>query len=374
MSSCCSTEKPVTSPSLLSRMDRIWLLIPAIALLIALLDPPSALPVIEGALESFIRTLPFLAFAVLSVAWMKASGVDSLMARAFEGREGRMILLAAAMGAVVPFCSCEVIPFVAALLALGAPVAAVIAFLLSAPLMDPAMFFITAGTLGTGFAAMKLAAAIAIGIGGGFLFRALSKTALLKDPLRLKPASSAAPACAAPTCAASAPAPAASEEESHGCGCSAPALPGTTEKPLPAFWREASRRRVFRAQLIENALFLGKWLLLAFLLEQLVTRYVPEAWIASTLGGEGLGPILLATIVGGPAYINGYAAIPLVKSLIEQGMSNGAAMAFVIAGGVSCVPTAVAIWGMVKPRVFLIYVSVATIGAVLAGLLWQAIA
>jgi len=85
---------------------------------------------------------------VLSVAWMKASGVDSLMARAFEGREVRMILLAAGMGAVVPFCSCEVIPFVAALLALGAPVAAVIAFLLSAPLMDPAMFFITAGTLG----------------------------------------------------------------------------------------------------------------------------------------------------------------------------------------------------------------------------------
>ncbi len=369
MSSCCSAEKPATSRSLLSRVDRIWLLIPAIALLIALLDPPSALPVIEGALESFIRTMPFLAFAVLSVAWMKASGVDSLMARAFEGREGRMILLAAAMGAVVPFCSCEVIPFVAALLALGAPVAAVIAFLLSAPLMDPAMFFITAGTLGTGFAAMKLSAAIAIGIGGGFLFRALSKSALLKDPLRLKPASSAAPARTA-----SAPLPAACDGEGHGCGCSTPALPGSTERPLPAFWREAPRRRVFRAQLIENALFLGKWLLLAFLLEQLVTRYVPEAWIASTLGGEGLRPILLATLVGGPAYINGYAAVPLVKSLLEQGMSNGAAMAFVIAGGVSCVPTAVAIWGMVKPRIFLLYVSVATIGAILAGLLWQAIA
>jgi len=137
----------------------------------------------------------------------------------------------------------------------------------------------------------------------------------MKDPLRLNPASSATPACTG-----SARVTDVSDEEGHGCGCSAPALPGSTEKPLPAFWREAARRRVFRAQLIENALFLGKWLLLAFLLEQLVTRYVPEAWIASTLGGEGLRPILLATLIGGPAYINGYAAVPLVNSLIEQGI------------------------------------------------------
>ncbi len=367
MTSCNSAHKPAPSrlsPLWLAQFDRIWLLIAAIALLVWLLDPPAAPPVIRGALASFIRTMPFIALAVLAVAWLKASGLDALMARAFTGREGRMILLAAAMGAVVPFCSCEVIPFVAAMLALGTPLAAVMAFLLSAPLMDPAMFFITAGTLGTGFATMKLAAAIAIGIGGGWLFRALSKSALLKDPLRLKPAASTPPTTA---CSASG-------GESHGCGCASPALPGSGEKPLPAFWRDGARRRLFRAQLVENTLFIGKWLLLAFLLEQLVTRYVPEAWIASTLGGEGLGPILLATLVGGPAYINGYAAVPLVKSLLEQGMSNGAAMAFVIAGGVSCVPTAVAIWGMVKPRVFALYVALATIGAVFAGILWQAIA
>ena len=44
----------------------------------------------------------------------------------------RMILL----GALAPFCSCEVIPFISALLAVGAPLSAVMAFWLASPLMD----------------------------------------------------------------------------------------------------------------------------------------------------------------------------------------------------------------------------------------------
>ena len=45
---------------------------------------------------------------------MKATGAENLLARAFEGREVRMIVLAALMGGLSPFCSCEVIPFIAA--------------------------------------------------------------------------------------------------------------------------------------------------------------------------------------------------------------------------------------------------------------------
>ncbi len=98
--------------------------------------------------------------------------------------------------------------------------------------------------------------------------------------------------------------------------------------------------------------------------------YVPADMIGSVLGGEGLGPILLGALVGAPAYLNGYAAVPLIDALLAQGMSQGAAMAFVIAGGVSCIPAAVAVWALVKPRVFAAYLGFAFIGAVLAGLAW----
>ena len=103
-------------------------------------------------------------------------------------------------------------------------------------------------------------------------------------------------------------------------------------------------------------------------------RYVPAELIADLLGGPGAWPVLLGALVGAPAYLNGYAAVPLVDALLAQGMAEGAAMSFVIAGGVSSIPAALAVWALVKPRVFAAYLGIALLGAVLAGFTWGAMA
>ena len=125
---------------------------------------------------------------------------------------------------------------------------------------------------------------------------------------------------------------------------------------------------------MENGLFLGKWLALAYLLEAIMVRWVPADWIATWLGGDGVGAVFLASILGAPAYLNGYAAAPLAAGLIEKGMAPGAAMAFLLAGGVTCIPAAVAVWSLVKTRVFLGYLGFAVVGSVLAGLSFGAVA
>jgi hypothetical protein len=45
-----------------------------------------------------------------------------------------------------------------------------------------------------------------------------------------------------------------------------------------------------------------------------------------------------------------------------------------IAGGVSCIPAALAVWALVKPRVFAAYLGLAVTGAVISGMVWQMIA
>ena len=80
------------------------------------------------ALKALENTAPFILFAVLAVAYVKATGAENVLAKAFEGAEARMVILAALLGGLSPFCSCEVIPFIAALLAVGAPLSAVMAF------------------------------------------------------------------------------------------------------------------------------------------------------------------------------------------------------------------------------------------------------
>lgn len=320
-----------------------WIVIAAIPALLAVFAPAEVVPTLLFALGALWHTLPFILFAILAVGYLKATGAEALLAKAFEGREVRMIAMAALLGGLSPFCSCEVIPFIAALLAVGAPLSAVMAFWLASPLMDPAMFAITAGTLGTGFAVAKTLAAVGLGVLGGALVKTFATTPVFADPLREKP------------------------KVGGCCGVKKP----FQGQPVWRFWGEKPRRDMFRDTVLENAVFLGKWLLLAYLLEALMLRYVPADMIATLLGGQGLWPILMGALVGAPAYLNGYAAVPLVDALLSQGMAPGAAMSFVIAGGVSCIPAAVAVWALVKPRVFAAYLSIAIFGAILAGVAWS---
>ncbi|OWU83629.1 permease [Oceanicola sp. 22II-s10i] len=329
-----------------ARTGGAWGVTAAILLALVMLDPVQARDSLIFTLRALVNTAPIIAFAVLAIGYLKASGAETMLSEAFKGRESRMIVMAALLGGLSPFCSCEVIPFVAAMLALGVPLSAVMAFWLASPLMDPAMFLVTAGTLGVPFAAGKLAAAVGIGLAGGFVTMIARNSPVFADPLRERP------------------------QVGGCCGVKAP----YQGKPVWKFWGEADRRETFRDAVLENALFLLKWLTLAYLIESLMLAYVPADWIAGVLGGEGLMPILLGALVGAPAYLNGYAAVPLVDALLAQGMAPGAAMSFVIAGGVSCIPAAIAVWALVKPRVFAAYLGIAITGAVLAGMVWQAVA
>ncbi len=328
----------------LDRAFSVWVLAALIPLLVAALDPDNIAAVLETTATAFTGTLPYIAVAVMMIGYLKACGAESTIARAFEGRETRMIVLAALFGGLAPFCSCEVIPFVAGLLAVGAPLSAVMAFWLSSPLIDPPTLLITASALGWKFAIGKAAAAVALGLMGGFLVHAMTRQGIFANPLR-------------------------SNSPVGGC-CAASPFQG---KPNWAFWTETERRQTFVSEASANSLFLLKWLTFAFLLEALLIHYVPARLISSAVGGEGLLPIVIGALVGAPAYLNSYAAPPLVTGLMEQGMSAGSAMAFMVAGAVSSIPAMAAVWSLVKRQVFATYIGCGIVGAIIIGIVFQTI-
>jgi len=111
----------------------------------------------------------------------------------------------------------------------------------------------------------------------------------------------------------------------------------------------------------------GRWLLLAFLLEALITRYVPQETIAAVLGSESRFAIPLSALVGVPLYLGNLSALPIVKGLLVQGMQPGAAIAFLIAGPVTTIPAMTAVWGVVRRPVFVLYLAISLVGAALLG-------
>lgn len=323
------------------KIDGAWIAVLVLLAGLAAIDPVQLPKSLQFMAKALTNTAPYILFAILAVAYLKASGAEAIVARAFEGRQVRMIVLAAMMGGLSPFCSCEVIPFIAGLLALGTPLAPVMAFWLSSPLMDPPAFLITAGALGWEFAVAKTFVAVGMGLLGGFVMLTMTQSGLFANSLR--------------------------ERSAGGCSSCGSPFKGT---PNWTFWDEPKRRDVFRREAISNGHFLLKWLTLAYLIESMMIAYIPAESIAHLLGGDGLFPIILSALIGAPAYLNSYAAPPLIAGLMEQGMSAGAAMAFMIAGGVSSIPAMTAVFALVKREVFAAYIALGFVGAVLAGVLF----
>lgn len=320
--------------------DRVWAALAVALVVIAIADRTQAIESLSFMAKALLGVAPFLFLSIGIAAYAKASGTDRLIARAFTGNITTMVVAASLMGALSPFCSCGVIPLIAALLAMGVPLAPVMAFWLASPLMDPSMFLLTTGTLGTTFAVYKTAAAIGVGLIGGFGTHMLVRGHVFSQPLR-------------------------DGVGNGGCGGAAVRNPGPV---VWKFWTTDWRRSKFASNASANLLFLGKWLTVAYFLESLMLAYIPAETVSSAIGGDGWLTVLGATLVGVPAYLNGYAALPLVGGLIEQGMAPSAGMAFLLAGGVSSIPAAIAVWALARPPVFIAYLSFAFIGAFMFGL------
>jgi len=308
--------------------QRVWLASALILGVLAVFAPMQAGDSVQFAAGALLRTAPYLILSIGIAAWATATGADNLIAKAFTGAPVLMIGLGALAGGLSPFCSCGVIPLIAALLAMGVPLSAVMAFWLASPIMDPSMFVLTAGVLDLEFAAAKTVAAIGLGVFGGGVVHLLSRGGALTHPLR-------------------------DGIGNGGCGGS------KVRAPKPVVWR------------FWHTLFLAKWLTLAFILESLMLAWIPAETVTSMLGGEGFAPIATATLVGVPAYLNGYAALPLVGGLMAQGMAPGAGMAFLVAGGVTSIPAAMAVWALARPPVFALYIGLSLSGAFMAGILFQ---
>ncbi len=272
-------------------------------------------------------------------------GAEKLIAKAFAGSPAKAILMASFFGTISPFCSCGVIPIVVSLLAAGVPIAPVLAFCIASPIMDPQMFVLTVAELGLEFGLVKTIAAVGMGLLTGYITMLISKTEFLADSLK----NIARPSCENSICADS----------------------EIDRKLVWKFWKRSARMRVFWVESRTAGLFLGRWLTFAFVLESVMVAYLPGEMVVTLLGDGNALAIPLAVLVGIPAYLNGYAAIPLVGSLIDLGMSPATGLSFMLAGSVTSIPAAIAVWTIAKLRLFGLYIVMAASGALISGLLYN---
>jgi hypothetical protein len=309
----------------------------------ALLWPQALQETAEFALRGMFEVSPLVVPGILISAWVSASGAGAGIRRAFAGNQLHAVLVASLIGAITPVCGVTVLPLMAGLLAAGVPFAPVMAFWLSSPVTDPAMFAVTAATLGFEFALVKTLAAFLIGVAGGMATASASSWSWIRSPLRTTGLAAML------------------GQQVH---CSA----GSFEY---AVWKDAERMGQFKRELWAMTKLIVICLGLAFAAEyQMQVHLQPQAF-AEYLGEESAWAVPLAVLVGSPAYLDGYAALPLTRGLMNLGMSPGAALAFLVSGSVVSIWGAIAIFPVLRFKPFLFYLMLAAVGSLSAGWLYD---
>ncbi|MEM9241806.1 MAG: permease [Pseudomonadota bacterium] len=320
-----------------------WVIIATAFLIIALFIafPAKAQETLAFVLISLLQVSPLVIPGILIAAWVSASGASNRIAELFNGNLLKTVFAASMIGAVTPVCGVTVLPLMAGLLVAGVPLAPIMAFWLSSPITDPAMLATTAATLGMSFAVGKTLAAMGLGMFGGGITALFSKRPWALNALRNN-----------------------TLVGNLGQVCHA-------ENVTWAVWRSPEHRRQFMAEFTAVSRLVLICLTPAFAAEFVLKDLLEPEALSAYVGADVWWSIPVAVFVGAPVYLDGYAALPLTRSLLDHGMSSGAAMAFLVSGGVVSIWGAMAIFPVLKMKPFLLYLSLATTGSMASGWIFE---
>jgi uncharacterized membrane protein YraQ (UPF0718 family) len=364
---------------------------------------------------SLLHNWPYLLAGIVIASLLKrfvdAEKVSSLLLR-FRS----VGVLASTLAAVAtPLCSCGTTAVVLGMMASTIPWAPIVAFMVASPLTSPEELLYSAGLFGWPFAMTFFMASIFLGLAGGVIAAWLENLGWLKNQTRFaSPAQNSGAKCpanqreAAASCACSQPAattqPAANLQAGSSdlaCACSTfvplhagevrlvryddlarqgscaceLSLPVVNQTRLAATVSSntaaLTKSLAWLAALLKEFYASGRQLLPMFLgfafIGYFLNGLIPASWVAGLFGSGNVYSVPLAATLGLPLYINTEGSLPLVRALLDHGMSQGAALAFMISGAGTSFGAVAGALTIARWRVVALVVVILWLGAILSG-------
>lgn len=243
-------------------------------------------------------------------------------------------MLSALLGTVTPFCSCSSIPLFMGFTSAGLPIGVTFSFLISSPMVDLGSLVLLMSVFGAKVAAIYVVVGLVIAVVGGTLLEKLGMERYVEDFARH--AAVLDTGDHAPTCR---------ERLGYAKGQMA-----------------ATFRKVF------------PYVLIGVGIGALIHNWLPESWIEGILGdGNPLG-VVLATLVGVPMYADIFGTIPIAEALLSKGAQLGTILSFMMAVTTLSLPSLIMLRKAVKPKLLAAFIAVCTVGIIMVGYLFNAIA
>lgn len=285
--------------------------------------------------ESALDIVPLFVLALFVGALIEEFVSERVIARFMTGNNPGTMLLGAIVGALIPLCTCGMVPLAVALRRRGGDMKHTFCFLTAGAAVSIPVLLLTWNILGLRWLGIRLLASVLLGLLAGYasIFVLRHIAARSTDTLSGK------------------------EEvvEMHG------EIFGLT----PLAGRSRLRRvwRCFLGQVREYA----PWVLVSLILAGVVDVLVPGHWIHILYGQRTTIGSLLASVSGVPFYFCSGAELPLVKELLAKGMGLGPATAMMLAVPIVNIPTFGVVGKWLGPRAALAYLAMIVVFATLLG-------
>ena len=307
-------------------------------------------------IETFSHNWFLLVISILISAALKLYIDQDAIARFLRRNTKNSVLLSTGVAVGTPFCSCGTTAVVLGMMASTVPWAPIVAFLVASPLTSPQELFYSAGLFGWPFAIAFFVASILLGLAGGVVASIAETRGWLANQARL------------------------ATPKSPSLSLGIMGAPGPISLSLPVI--EAQSTEPAKPPVTLNVFFQEAWvsskqLLPLFLgftfIGYLINGLIPASWITNLFGAGHAYSIPLAATLGLPFYINTEASLPLVRAMLDSGMSEGAALAFLITGAGTSLGALAGALTIARWRVIAIVVGTLWIGSILLGLLYNVV-
>ena len=320
---------------------------------------------LEGTWTSFSGLWPLLILSVLVSVALKLYVDQDRIAAFLKRNQRNSVVMSTGLAVATPFCSCGTTAVVLGMMASTIPWAPIVAFMVASPLTSPQELFYSAGLFGWPFAITFFAASIILGLAGGGIAAFVESRGWLKNQARFASDRSVRTDPAPDPVSEAVAQPQAVQFAAQGAGGVSVSLPVVTFEPITA-------KNTVTFKQFANETFNTSWKLLAMFIGFAFIGYflnglIPQAWIQSMFGAGNAFSVPFAAILGIPFYLNTEASMPLVKAFMDSGMSQGAALAFLITGAGTSIGAIAGAMTIARWRVISIVLGTLFIGAIALG-------
>ncbi len=312
----------------------------------------------HGILTELWDIFPYFVAGVLLAGWIRTYKF-ALKLQLYLRRYGVMsVFLASFIGVITPLCACGTLTTAISLLFAGIPLAPVMALLVTSPLMSPSTYLLTLNDLGPEWTVIRTLAAILMGIFAGLVTHFLKgwgfetknvfiDGAIVRGDFHDEDY----------------------PDERLRCNCK-------QKFGNRVALKTGNKFIIFLAKSAEMLWLVGKYVIVGVVIGAIVERYMPADWIYHFFGRKDPLNVLWVTLATVPMFLHQISASSIlfhIKSSLNGTIDSGAALAFIIGGPVTAIPTMVMFWTLFRKKVFVLYMVICLAGTLLITYSLQAL-